>query len=412
MTKVKASAIYYALFLSVIIALILGSMILYSNLNRQFGNFIDVREILMDNAKSGIAYGQANFRELPYNNPMDLRLFGEKIDSVKITKKQWGAFTILSSEAHHNNQTYSKIALCGEVNNETDPNLFIADQGRAISICGETRIEGLCHLPKSGIKRAYIEGKNYTGTEMVYGRQLVSASNLPPIDDDFINHFEDISGNIFLWDDNEDTIHNSFENEAIHYINDNVTSLENIYVSGHVIIESKDSIFVGASTKLNNVILKSKVVYIEEGFVGTAQIIASKKIILEENVTLLYPSVLGLIEDEFPKKKSSEIMIADNSMVFGSVFLLSRESNFRKPVQLSIGHQSEVDGLVYCQGKTQLKGKVNGALYSQKFYLKTPSSSYENHLLDAQILDQLPEDFVYINLLQSTNQLKRIEWLN
>ena len=65
-----------------------------------------------------------------------------------------------------------------------------------------------------------------------------------------------------------------------------------------------------------------------------------------------------------------------------------------------------VSGFVYCNGETELKGTINGAIYTQSFYLKTASSAYQNHLLNAEILNQLPEEFIPIPLLEVSNQIK------
>lgn len=412
MKKLKASSIYYALFLSIVIAIVLGSMVLFSGMNRQLATRFDVEEIVRDNAISGIEYAQANFEELPNNEKVDLRLFGEGIDSVSITKKQWGAFTILESTANHKNISNTKIALTGQRNTIDEPNLFVADQGRPIALCGDTRIEGTAFLPQSGLKRAYIEGKNYTGSQLFYGTNLPSERNLPPINEKFIEQLNQVSGELLPWDKEADSIHVSFAEAAQHFISDDIISLQNMMITGQIMIEAKDSIYVAANTNLKNIILKSKVIYIEKGFSGTLQIFASEKIILEEEVVLLYPSVLGLVEEEFPKEANAEITLGERSQVIGSVFLYSKDENFRLPVQLNIAKEAAIDGFVYCRGKTQHRGIVNGHLYTDKFYLKTASSTYENHLLDAQILNRLPEDFIYINLLKSTTKLSRIEWLD
>ena len=410
--KLRSSSIYYALFLSIVIALILGSMVLFSGMNRRFATQLEIEELLIENAISGIEYAQANYQELPNREPIYVRLFGDGIDSVRLEKKQWGAFTILKSTSLHNGKTYDKIALTGQLNQDSDPNLYVADQGRPIALCGDVRIEGHAVLPQAGLKHAYIEGKNYTGDRMIYGTMATSERNVPPVDEIFLDQVLASGGAIQPWDKDADSIHASFNGEGIHFINDGYTVLQNIHVTGQVLIESRDSIFVGATAQLNDVILKSPVVIFEAGFTGTVQVFVTEKIILEEGVLLKYPSVLGLIEEEFPKEKNAEITLGKHSQVIGSVFLFSRDENFRLPVQLNVSKESAIDGFVYCKGKIQLEGTVNGHLYTDKFYLKTKASTYENHLVDAQILDQLPTDFVYINLLKGTNQLTRLEWLN
>lgn len=410
--KLKSSSIYYALFLSMVIALILGSMVLFSGMNRQLASQFELEEILRNNAVSGIELAQANFSEMTNNQPVHTRLFGEGIDSVILEKQQWGAFTIVRSTAHHQSATFSKIALTGQSNNPNDPNLYVADQGRPLALCGDVRIEGHCMLPEAGLKRAYIEGKNYIGDQLIYGSYTAADRNIPPVDEAFLAQVYDMHAAVLPWDPGRDSVTVSFYEEGVHFVSDESIDLTNQVIRGQVIIESKDSIFVSAAAQLDHVILRSPIVYFEAGFTGSVQVFSSKRITLENNIRLLYPSVLGLIEEDFPTSSNATITLGPQSQVLGSVFLLSRQENFRLPVQLTIGREAQVDGLVYCKGRTQLEGTVNGHLYTDKFYLKTKASTYENHLLDAQVLNQLPTDFVYINLLKSTNHLTRLEWLN
>lgn len=411
MKKLKSSAIYYALFLSIIISLFLGGMILFSSANRQFISQMDMQDRLIENAYSGVEYGLANYQEMQNGKVLELDLFDQQIDSVDLKKKTWGAFTAIESTAHHKNQSYSKLALAGQINTDNGPNLYLTDQGRPFSICGETKIEGKCVIPKAGVKRAYIEGKNYAGKQMIYGSISDAEKSLPKINNEFTRNLNEFDAEIVDWEDT-DSVVVSFSEIGKHFIAGSYLSLKDVFVEGQVIIEAKDSIFVSASTHLDKVILKSEVIYIESGFVGNAQFFASERIVLEDQVLLNYPSVLGLIETTIPKEQSAEILIGEKSQVLGSVFAISEAPNFRMPIQISIDRDAEVDGLVYCQGRIQLKGTVNGNLYTQKFYLETPSSKYENHLLDAKILDQLPADFVSVSLFENTNTLTQIAWLD
>lgn len=409
--RLKSSSIYYALFMSLIISLFLGGMILFSSVSKQFSSQLELEDRLIQNAHSGIEYGLASAQELEFDKKTEVDLFEEQIDSVAITKTKWGAFTVISSQAHLKNKSYQKTSLAGQTNEVNSPNLYLVDQGRAVSLSGETRIEGKCLAPESGFKRAYIEGKNYQGTQMVYGSLSKSEKSLPKIQDNFASEILSFSGLIEKWED-VDSVEVPFSETGKHFIDDNFVSLQNTYLKGQLVLEAKDSIFVGRNAQLDQVILKSRVIYIEKGFVGTAQFFATEKIVLEEEVTLTYPSVLGLLEQESPKIQQNLIQIGAKSRVLGSVFAVSEHPNFRLPVQIDVAKESQVDGLVYCQGKTQLKGTVNGSLYTQKFYLETPSSKYENHLLDAQILDDLPQGFIYISLFETNNPLTQLQWLD
>ena len=407
--KLKSSSIYYALFLSVIIGLFLGGMILFAGINKQFESQIDVQDKLRNNAYSGIEYGIANHKELNVQNK-EIQLFGDGLDSVLVIKEKWGAFDVISSNAHQGKLHFQKSTLSGQIRGSGDPSLYVVDLGRSVSVCGSTRIEGKCMIPKAGIERAYIEGQNYQGNQLIYGSKSNSGKAIPPINNGFIQEVQNINGELRKWD-NPDSVCCSFFDKPIHFISDGVISFSDNVLDGHVYIESRDSIFISSDTDLDQVIVKSRVVYVQNGFKGSLQIYATEKIVLEEGVQLLYPSVLGIIEETFPEEKNAEIIINSKSQVIGSVFAISEAPNFRKPVQITIGEDAQVNGLIYNQGRTQLKGTVNGSLYTKKFYLETPSSKYENHLLNATIKNDLPEDFVFIPIIESREPLTKILWL-
>ena len=407
--RLKASSIYYALFLCVIIGLFLGGMILFAGINKQFEARIDIQDRLMNNANSGIEYGLTNYREISEEGS-ELLLFDSQIDSVNVHRKVWGAFEVIASEAHHGKFHSNKVTLCGHLKDPSESNLFVADLGRPISLCGETRLEGKCLLPKAGLERAYIEGQNYKGDKMVYGSEGIAERSLPATNQGFRDQITSIKGDVQQWD-NPDSVNHSFHEEAIHFVHDGVVSLKDNSLNGYVYLDVRDSIFVGKDAQLDHVILRARVVYIQQGFKGNLQAYATERITLEEEVQLTYPSVLGIVEERFPEKENATITIGQKSQVLGSIFAISESPNFRLPVQISVEEEAIVHGLVYAQGRMQLKGIVNGSVYTSKFYLETPSSKYENHLLNAKIKNELPDDFVYIPIMETDEPLTKIEWL-
>ena len=407
---IKASSIYYVILLSVLIASVLGSMVLLSAMNQRLELQFSIPQRLIANAESGIAYAEVFHRELANGKPVDISLFGDDLDSVELTKTNWGAFTILLSRAHHKHHVFTKVALSGHVRTTSTPNLFMIDNGRTLSVCGDTRLEGDCYVPSGGLKRAYIAGKNYSGKEMVYGTTHRSSRSLPAINEDVFAKWIAPPGVRKFWEEIKDSAVNSFSERPWIYTEDHSFSTAGKVIKGAVWLESNDSIFIAADSEIDGAVIKARTVHVGTGFTGTLQIFATEKIVLEDKVRLKYPSILGVIEDNQQPGKAASILIGVQSQVLGTVFL----PDFRKLPELTIDTEAEVDGLVYCQGKTQLKGTVNGSLITQKFFLKTLASSYENHILDGKVLDQLPEDFVWVDLLKDEENempLRRIDWV-
>ncbi len=409
--RAKASAMFYALFLLSIVSIIIAGLFQLSSLNHQLEFKLELETILVNNSKSGLAYAQSYFNELPSNSKTTIRLFDKGIDSVIISKQNWGGYYIIKSKAVHHNKSFTKISMVGNENTTPLPNLYLADQGRPLSLCGETRLEGKCALPKTGVKRAYIAGENYIGTKLIYGSKINSGKQLPAINKELILNLNLSNGQKKEWDPNQVELINSFDSLAIHLVSNGPIYIQNQTLKGHILIESSDSIIVSSTATLKDVILKSPKIRVEEYFRGNFQCLASKKIEIKSHVVLEYPSVLGLVETKTPVE-TSMIKIAKNVQIVGSVFLVSEAPNFRKPIKLTIDENSVLNGFAYCDGQTQLKGEINGSLYTTSFYLKTASSAYHNHLLNAKLSNNLPIEFVSIPLLEQSTKIRQLKWLN
>lgn len=403
--KINASSLYYALFLSVVMGIIAGTSVLLSGATSNLLLRLETEENLGDLVHSGIEYGLTNFESLPLSQSTSVQLFEDDVDSVKILMKKWGAFYLISASAQHGNLSRHQTVLAGQTAEEDLFNFYLSDLGRPVSVCGETSLEGKIAVPESGFKRAYIEGKNFTGNAYYSGSKVNSNRNLPPYNPEILDYtFHDAT--IQIWNNEEDSVRVSFLEKPIHFISDHTISLNEIYLDGQIIIESDDSIFVGSNAQLQFVILKSPIIHFEEGFTGTVQCLASEKITIEKNCRLLYPSVLGLVETEFPEEENHSITIGEKSQVMGTVYCISTAPNFRKPVAFKMSELSEFDGLAYCTGRTQFQGTIKGFLYTEKLHLETKSSTYENYLLDAQLKNTLPKEFIVAPLFQSQQSLE------
>ena len=143
------------------------------------------------------------------------------------------------------------------------------------------------------------------------------------------------------------------------------------------------------------------------------QAFATDSLLVGSNVDLEYPSSLGLIQ----LNKSEQhhfISVGEESVVDGAVIAYQLEYDFRNPIKVSMQKASIVKGYAYINGLVELKGSIFGTLYCNRFSLKTPSTVYENHLLNATIdVTQRSEMYVGPNLTAAkTGRKEVIQWLN
>jgi hypothetical protein len=142
------------------------------------------------------------------------------------------------------------------------------------------------------------------------------------------------------------------------------------------------------------------------------QLFVQDSILIEEGCQLNYPSVVALL-GKGNTTVSRKIIIEKNVEIKGAVFLYNESFDRKNQAIVSIGKDVEITGQVYSSELLELKGKVFGGAFCNKLILKTPSSVYENHLMDAIInRNELSKHFVGVPLTETIENQRIIKWLN
>ena len=408
----KAGAMTYAIVLSIIVGSFCLSLVWISTAHRNTRAVLKNKERLLVNSLAAVDF------TLNTENHIDEKLHILNGDTVYTTKSSWGMFNFATITAVKNKKTLTRSLLSGiETTKNSLPALYLANNDNSLKVTGNTILRGELFLPKRGIERAFIQGKNFSNKDLYIGTTRDADKKLPPLNDhiatlDFksiisereIIHLESLPMDSAF----------SFEN-ATHLLEQSIPIIIRDKLSGNLIVSSKDSIFVSREAQLDNVILIAPSVRFEKGFEGTAQVFAEKSVVLEENTLLKYPSSIYLNDKntQFRRNDTVTVTLEDNAHLLGGILITSTSPDFRNLVKLDVKEKASVVGLVYNQGETQLRGKIIGSLYTQKFYLNTKSSTYTNHLMDAEINGQIvPGYFIFPNWLGENNEKEAlIRWL-
>ena len=419
---IKAGSLFYAIVISIIIAIVSSSFILFAYLSRiEFDN-LQLQQRLNLNAESGLSLlmSQQSLVEPNQSKVIDLYSSGE--DSVFLTRKLWGAFEVLISKAVFHQFESERIAQVGCPRDSSDLYcLYLVDEGKPLALCGNTKISGTAFLPKSGVERAYIEGQNFTGTRLINGEIKKSKSELPQVNPDLLEHVQQLMREKRSTDTDSvielqrqlsgDSIHNSFKNNTLVLKHHGVLHIDNGTYSGNVIIISDTVIYVGSGSLLKDVILAAPKIFFAENFKGQLQAFASDSIIVGDHVSFNYPSVLGIAAEK--SASSCAIVLHEQDTVIGNIFAHQVIIDAYKRAGVRIGKNSVVIGQVYSSGYAEIKGSIYGSLMCSKFLLQTPSSVYENHLLNAEFNQHaLPGYFTGITLVKELPSKRIVKWLN
>lgn len=419
---IKAGALLYAMFLVVIVSIISSSFILVNYYNKSYVIHALKSEELFRDANSGINYGLAMHQQLPLDVAVDIDLYDDEKSIVKLEKTSWGAFYILTTIASWKNKSATKSALVGaNINSGEKVALYLSDQNKPLSITGETKITGDCYLPKSGVRRAYIEGKSFVGNKLINGQKRNSNKELPSINENLIHQNLQMLSYINIKKDSVidyevlfevDSIINSFQNKTlVLYSPYNITIRDKV-IKGNVIIKSDQNVVIKESSDISNIIVYAKGIKVEEKTIGEFQLFAEDSIHIAADCNLKYPSVVAVLNSKM-NNENCKIFIGEKVNLKGSIFLYQSSNKSKIKSIVRIGEEAIIMGQVYASEELELKGAVKGGIFCSNFLLKTPSSIYENHLIDA-IIDRsaLPDEFVGVALTEEINNHQIIQWLN
>lgn len=420
---IKASSLFYAIVISLIIAIVSSSLILFAYLSRiEFDNF-EMNQRIYLNAESGLNLLLSQQSLIEVNQEKTIDLYGKGDDSVFLSRKSWGAYEIVISKAVFKKLEAIRIAQIGYYPDSSGMySLYLTDNDKPLALCGKTIIKGTAFISKAGLKRAYIEGQSFVGNTLIDGQIRQSKTTLPEFNKDLISNIqlmfsqksitENDSVIIIEKDLSGDSLSNSFKNRTLVLTSPNSIRISNGVYEGNIAIISDKQITVSATAVLKDVIIAAPRIIFEKEFKGNLQAFASDSIIVEKEVSLYYPSVLAIVKGgKLPD--ISAIVLGENDTIMGNVFAYKSDADPLKQIIIRMNDKSVIIGQVYSNGYMDVKGEIKGSIMCDKIILNTPSSVYENHLLNAVIdPSALSRHYVGINLVEESTMKKIVKWLN
>lgn len=411
-TKLKASALFYALLVSVMIAMICTAMISMMYSYRFLAQNNQKLLQLITNVETGFSYLLQQKTAKVGEQIIDL--YQMQNDSIKLVTKTWGLFEVAQVQAFHQKQKMQKTALLGYQQDRSTA-LSVADGYRPLVLCGGTKLKGNVYRPRAGIKSASVGNIPYTGVNLVEGQSLLSLQQ-SPLDSALLerrlNYLESLTSHITSDVINEillDSIYQSFNEEVL------VLHKKNIHlkrhIQGQVIIKADSLIKIHSNAVIENAVLLAPFVEIDEGFTGNLQIFASEKVKIHDNVYLKYPSVVSLSEAHQYSHTGFDIQIGKGFRLEG-LLLATRRANAPKIPKVKV-ESAQIMGDIFCIGILDIRAQVNGSVSCSSFQLRLEGKTYNNYLLDTQInASRKPVAYLAPNYLLDKPKKGIVKWLN
>ena len=365
---------------------------------------------------SYLAFDYLNQAEIPYGELVEFKFTEHKNEKTFITRKHWGAYDLGIVQSTIKNETSQKVALLGNKNSKREA-LYLQENNQSLVLVGNAKIVGDVILPKRGVKTGNIAGVSYYGDEFVYGTIRYNAGKLPVIHT--IEYLKQFVQGVFFDDMKSFDIQEgmllkqAFTDETLLFETPVNLDLQNLSLQGNLVVVSATKIRVHSSVNLQNVILMAPEVVVESGVKGSFQILATQKVLIKSKAELLYPSSIVLLDNSEQEKAAYEearIQIQEQAQVRGSVVYNAQKKGNNYKTQVFVAKGAKITGEVYCNLNLDLRGKIDGFVYTNNFITKEAGGIYLNHIYNGQI-DAKSISEHYSGLLIGNTMLKVARWI-
>ncbi|WP_291131231.1 hypothetical protein [Flavobacterium sp. UBA7682] len=393
---IRANSLLYAVYVCLIVAIICSALLYFANLYNMLNLFYNTYEELYVQNDSALHYflskgdQDADVLESESGLVSNCEMKTHGLLKIAIVKSSLNADTI--SSAHFVGQ-YAKNPIA----------IYLSNFSNSLSYSGTVKLIGDKMLPFKFIEDKYIN--NVKNILVSTGNVNFSKNQLPEVSSDYKKGFNITKSKSIAFKDIERTetgvYFNSFMNQTLE-IKVDYGEIGTKVIKGNFIVTAKDSVLIDENAVLEDVVVKAPVIRIRRGFKGAIQVFASKKIIIENDVVLSYPSVVSIYNDTNEK---SEIYLGENSKVYGAIVLFGNSLNKIDLNKIELSENTLLIGDLYCTGKVMISGSVYGSVYTNRFYSKTKSATYENCIINTEIdISKRPDYFISIPLFKEKSE--------
>ncbi len=382
----KASALYIAIIIAAIVAILSASLIATAYFYRWEQQKNQRWQKLSANLQCGISLSLSSAFSHT-DSLINIDLFGEGTDSLAVKKEKYGIFDYSAVAAFQHEDTLKKAFLIAPDDRQDQLAIYLSDEDRPVSVSGTTQITGNVALPKSGIKQAYVEGKPYKGgKKLVNGNIGTSNRTLPELNPEQLKALEEMLDDTLITQElpTEDLSNSFFKGTQVLRINAERAIIDN-NIRGNIILLCDTVLTISATAKLQDVIVYARGIVVENGFSGSCQLFARDSVITGDKVHFNYPSAIGVVKKR-AEKQQSRIVLGKQCVFEGILFSYEPERSSLQTL-IALGENSIVKGEIYATGllKMERPVTVEGKVSCNRFIIQTSTTLYENYLIDIRI---------------------------
>lgn len=380
--RLRASALFYAVTVALVIAMVTGSSVLLAHYR-----MVEVERWLAlqraaSNARSGITWALTQPPGPQRRDP----LFQGDTSSVEWARMPYGLFDLITVRASEGNRTVARSAYAAILERK-GPVLSLPKGTGPLHLCGDARIHGDAIVHRADLRRGYIDGRSYSGEQLIEGTVSAAEQPNPGPEPAWRSRVQAAcerrvqEGQVFVDAETLAQRSDEFFQQAMPVLIWTARHLSARSFQGPLIIRSEDTLVIDPDAELDMVMLQAPYIDIRSKAAITVQCFATRGIHVATDVHLAHPSLLCVMPGRGDEGHVG-ITLDSSAVVLGGVLALRSTTTTAASLQIAIGAKALVLGTVHCEGGVELRGEVDGRVTADHLLVRTASSTYQGYLLD------------------------------
>lgn len=295
---------------------------------------------------------------------------------VFLRREPWGLYELLHAATGD-----SLVSTCRLVGAEPDPGrtLFYADNRAAVTLAGETRLQGTLQLPQNGLTYGRVGSEFYRGETIPRAAVRSSAAAMPPPSADAAARL----GALFAFaqqlptaDDLPDSLAVSFRDPAV-LLRLGAAEIGDCTLRGRIVLAA-DELRIDSTCRLGNVLVCARKIVVGSGARIAAQFFARDTVIVEPRAALEYPS--GIYAGRYAE-------LGDRATADGYIIVRDTVRHEKMTASYRQSRTARVRGVLYVDGAAQVQGIVAGRAVLRQAVYFSPQGYYKEMLYDFTLLE-------------------------
>ena len=380
--RLRASALFYAVTVALVIAMVTGSSVLLAHYR-----MVEVERWLAlqragSKARSGITWALTQQPGPKRRDP----LFAGDTSTVEWSRTPYGLFDLITVRDSEGSRSVVRSAYAAILESK-GPVLSLPKGSGPLHLCGDARIHGDALVHQADLRRGYIDGRSYTGERLIDG--TVSASEQPKreLEAAWRSRVQAacergmLEGQVFVDAEALALRSDKVFEHAMPVLIWTTRHLSARSFQGPLIIRSEDTLVIDPDAELDMVMIEAPYIEIRSKAEISVQCFATRGIHVATNVHMAHPSLLCVMPGRGDEGRVG-ITLDSNAVVLGGLLALRSTTTTTASPQIAIGPNALVLGTVHCEGGVELRGEVNGRITADHLLVRTASSTYQGYLLD------------------------------